>query len=243
MGHHIVRLEMKFSGLLFFSTILIHSHSRSYLAQFRLVVEKFHFRRQCVFLLVLLFFCWLSIRVVQWFSNIFSLPLSLSSVHWQRKTFDVAQRKLRRFTHPAHHCAAWDNILNNNSNIKRKTNVSICRKCVEEYHITAKLDAISNKYSYSCVWDFGIEHQLSKIIWGPLYRKHAVSATHLSGRAMMMSCSVGMNIVCITKKRNWKGEREMLTTKKKRINAFSRRLATYPFYWMWIAYVTTKLYD
>lgn len=47
---------------------------------------------------------------------------------------------------------------------KRKPKIiSICRECVKEYYITRNMNAIPNKYSYSCVWDFGIEHQLSVI--------------------------------------------------------------------------------
>lgn len=46
--------------------------------------------------------------------------------------------------------------------VKKETmrTVPICCKCVQEYYITKKLNAISNKiqlYS-SCVKDFGIEH-------------------------------------------------------------------------------------
>lgn len=118
------------------------------------------------------FVCWwkislstfsLNVRFFCCFASTFSLAESWAvlMIRMATKSFYIPQRKLRRFTYPQSSCNL--NETERECTKKKERIISICRKCVKEYYITRNMNAIPNKYSYSCVWDFGIEHQLSVI--------------------------------------------------------------------------------
>lgn len=165
MGHYIVSLKMQNVCVSF---ILSFSHF--------LFLQKFHFRCRHfllarLLLLLFILFCATNFVLSNDSLNIFIGRLTT-------KLFALHKRKLKRFTHPVFGKSKWKK----KTTTKNDGIVSICCECVKEYYITSKLNAISNKYSYSCRWDFGIEHQLSAIIWKTFAQTHIETEEEKRGR-------------------------------------------------------------